>query len=179
MIKKIAALTTAGALMMASAAPMFAYGGHHGSSLTVSQGAGISNSAMALSDTGANTQNNANGGNRGDRYIGTGAASSLANAGVTANQVTFSLGGFGGLSFLGGSHHSSGPAVTVDQEAMVENSAGAQSFTGGNTQDNGGTSGHSHHRRLNTGARTIVSGNASSTANANVLVNVVTDGSLL
>lgn len=177
MVKKIAALAGAGAILLSVAVPVFAvYGHHHGSSDV----AIIRNSATANANTGENVQGNMAivGGRgvddvtvRGDNWMSTGDATAYAGALVVAN-THIGCGRCGG----GGRGHT--------DLALVGNSAVANANTGWNFQGNyagpsvngASAEGHGNHGHGDSdvtvgGDNTMRTGGADSTARAWVIVN--------
>jgi len=129
-MKKVAALVGAGALVLVAVVPAFGWGGWwFGGSRDV---AIVTNSAGAFADTGDNLQGNgvsAGDDVRGDAYVSgnntmrTGDAEAYAGALVVANTHVGC-----GYCASGGRHHR--------DFAMVDNSAGAEAYTGYNGQGN-------------------------------------------
>lgn len=162
MFKKLAALAGAGALLLSAAVPAFAYWDY----------AYVNNSAVAISDTGMNSQGNdatANGlynsavagSGGGDRWMSTGPATSYARALVVANTHI-------GCGVCGDDYY-----WHMD-EAYVDNSAMAGAYTGGNSQGNSAQAigyGNGATAGSGSGDRGMTTGGASSTARAWTIVN--------
>lgn len=168
MLKKLAALTAAGALVLAVAAPVLAIwpGPMFGSDNV----AVVTNSAVSIADTGGNSQDdtakatltmgsNASSGSSGDRSIDTGSANSYAGALVVANTHI-------GCGLCSPAHD--------DDVALVGNEALSGAYTGDSHQDDyarvllsvgsGASTGSSGNREIDTG-------NSTSKARAWTVVN--------
>ncbi len=168
MMKKIAALIGAGALLLSVATPTFAWwwGGSDNT-------ANVNNGAEAVANTGGNSQSNVAqvtygggvtvNGASGDRTIYTGDANAYAGALVVANT-----------------HVGGGSCVTEhdDDVAVVGNGAGALADTGLNAQDDVAVVTHGGGVNVSGGAGTryLNSGAADSTARAWTIVNTHVDG---
>ena len=158
MIRKLAALAGAGALLLGAAVPVFATGWSWGSSDV----AIVNNGASAYADTGGNSQDvmAQKGGDiddaNGSRYINTGSATAYAGALTVANTHVgcgpCASGGWGHKDF-----------------AMVNNGAEAMALTGYNSQDVMAQKGGSINDA--DGDRTVYTGAADSTARAWTIVN--------
>ena len=170
MIKRLIAIGGATALLLGAAVPALAWGGWGSRDVAI-----VGNEAVAVANTGGNTQDNFAAGdeaevedNDGDRYMDTGDADAYAGALVVANthvgcdcdedNNTESLNGGGG------SNHK--------DFALVGNGAGALANTGDNAQDDVALGdGDDAEVEDNDGNRTMYTGNASSTARAWTIVN--------
>ncbi|MBU2592104.1 MAG: hypothetical protein ABH867_03250 [Patescibacteria group bacterium] len=180
MNKKVIAFGATAAAVLALAVPAFAfgYGGHHGrGNKNITK---ISADSSAYADTGNNYEdvlvNVSMAGNigitdnSGNRNIDTGNATANSLAKVKdacgcPDPDEDSCGGECGS--YGHSHHSATTVTKIDATSM----AGA--YTGGNTADVmvGVTKAHNIGITTNSGSRNIVTGNATATSNAWVLVN--------
>lgn len=162
-MKKFASLVGAGALLLGMAVPAFAWF-PWGPMIGSDNVAMVENSAVAIADTGGNTQNASawKGGDveaDGTRGISTGNASAYAGALVVANTHI-------GCGLCTPAHD--------DDVALVENGAMAAALTGGNEQDAKAWKGGDVDAD---GIRSIVTGDADSTARAWVIVNTHWTGS--
>lgn len=165
MMKKLAAMAGAAALLLGATVPALA---HHRHWYGGSDVAMVENSASAVASTGGNGQGNAvlaNGGHNddttvsGNNYMSTGDANAYAGALVVANT-----------------HIGCGPCASGGRKhkdfAMVKNGAGAGAYTGGNGQGNAveENGGHNDDTTVS-GNNSMTTGNATSKARAWTVVN--------
>ena len=169
MVKKIAALAGAGALLLAVAGPALAWN---------FSWVDVDNAAGAIADTGGNSQGNYAtadgvynsadaGSSSGARSMVTGSATAVAAAGVTVNTTLYDW--------------SCGECYYPWSESYVdvENAALAGADTGGNSQDNSAVAigyGNSADAGSGSGYRSMTTGPAYSNASAFTVVNTTLVG---
>ena len=170
MVKKLAALVGAGALLLSVAGPALAWNWSY---------VDVENGAMAVADTGGNSQGNyatANGidnyadagSSSGARSMTTGSATAVATADVTVGTNLYDCDWCGGCCF----------SKNIS-DVYVENFAMAEANTGSNAQNNSAVaSGYENHADASSGSgyRSMTTGPAYSNASAFTVVNTTLVG---
>ena len=169
MVKKIAALAGAGALLLSVAVPAFAWNWSY---------VDVGNYVGAVADTGGNSQGNyatangvydfADGSSSGARSMTTGSATAVATADVTVGTNLYDCDWCGGCCF----------SKNIS-DVYVENFAMAEANTGSNAQNNSAVaSGYENHADASSGSgyRSMTTGPAYSNASAFTVVNTTLVG---